>query len=179
MSSVWVRLSMLFQLSVITLCGAVCFKFTHLPCDYWENIYTLSYFHHQIRRMNYYPLFRLRSWNNGICCMSFYILIISTITLRTHNAFITSLLRHDDATKSFWRYNYISLASFVPWAYEWYHQNLQITLIKIPFDLEEQWLWSSRLYSRLNSKNSLVNGLPLYENDGLPISRWMITGNAE
>ena len=43
-------------------------------CDDWENIYTLSYYHHQIGSMNYYPLFRVRSWNNGMRCMSFYIL---------------------------------------------------------------------------------------------------------
>ena len=41
------------------------------------NIYTLSYYHHQIRSMNYYPLFRVRSWNNGVRCMSFYILFLS------------------------------------------------------------------------------------------------------
>ena len=45
-------------LSVIhyTICGAVCFQFTHFPCDDCENMYTLSYYHHQIGRMNYYPL---------------------------------------------------------------------------------------------------------------------------
>ena len=37
-------------------------------------IYTLSYYHHQIGSMNYYPLFRVRSWNNGVRCMSFYTL---------------------------------------------------------------------------------------------------------
>ena len=58
-----------------TICGAVCFQFTHSPCDDWENIYTLSYYHHQIESMSYYPLFRVRSWNNGVRCMSFYILI--------------------------------------------------------------------------------------------------------
>ena len=64
-------------LSVIhyTICGAVCFQLTHFPCDDWENIYTLSYYHHQIGSMNYYPLFRVRSWNNGVRCMSFYILL--------------------------------------------------------------------------------------------------------
>ena len=39
-----------------------------------ERIYTLSYYHHQIGSMNYYPLFRVRSWNNGMRCMSLYIL---------------------------------------------------------------------------------------------------------
>ena len=78
LSSVWVRLSIFF--SVIhytihyTICGAVCFQFTHPPCDDWENINILSYYHHQIGSMNYYPLFRVRSWNNGVRCMSFYIL---------------------------------------------------------------------------------------------------------
>ena len=45
-------------LSVIhyTICGAVCFQFTHFCCDDWENICTLSYYHHQIGSMNYYPL---------------------------------------------------------------------------------------------------------------------------
>ena len=59
-------------LSVIhyTICGAVCFQFTHFPCDDWDNIYTLSYYHHQN------PLFRVMSWNNGERCMSFYILIL-------------------------------------------------------------------------------------------------------
>ena len=62
-------------LSVIryAIYGAVCFQFTHFPCDDWDNIYTLSY--HQIGSMNYYLLFRVRSWNNGMPCMSFYILV--------------------------------------------------------------------------------------------------------
>ena len=44
-----------------TLCGAVCFQFSHSPCVDWENIYTLSYYHHQIGSTNYYALFRVRS----------------------------------------------------------------------------------------------------------------------
>ena len=49
-------------LSVIhyTICGTVCFQFTHFSCDDWENIYTLSYYHHRIGSMNYCPLFRVR-----------------------------------------------------------------------------------------------------------------------
>ena len=58
-----------------TIRGAVCFQFTHFLCDDWENIYTLSYHHHQIGSMNYYPLFKVRSWNNGVRCMSFCILM--------------------------------------------------------------------------------------------------------
>ena len=70
-------------LSVIhyTICGAVCFHFTHFSCDYWDNIYILSYHHHQIGCMNYYPLFRVRSWNNGVRCKSFYILMYWCLTL--------------------------------------------------------------------------------------------------
>ena len=61
-------------LSVIhhKICGAVCFQFTHFSCDDWENIYTLSYFHHQIGSMNYYPLLRVRSWNNGALYVFLY-----------------------------------------------------------------------------------------------------------
>ena len=50
----------------------MCFQFTHFHCDDCERIYTLSYHHHQIGSMNYYPLFRVRSWNNGMRCMSLY-----------------------------------------------------------------------------------------------------------
>ena len=53
----------------------VCFQSTHFPCDDWDNIFTLSYFHHRIGSMNYYPWFRARSWNNGVRCMSFCILL--------------------------------------------------------------------------------------------------------
>ena len=58
-----------------TIRGAVCFQFTHFSCDEWENIYTLSYYHNQIGSMNFYPLFRVRSWNNCVRCMSFCILM--------------------------------------------------------------------------------------------------------
>ena len=58
-----------------TIYGAVCFRFTHFPCDGWENTYTLSYYHHQIGSLNYYPLFRVMSWNNGMRCMSLYSLL--------------------------------------------------------------------------------------------------------
>ena len=56
-----------------TICGAVCFQCTHFRCDDWENIYTLSCYHHQIESMNHYPFFRAMPWKNGVHCMSFYI----------------------------------------------------------------------------------------------------------
>ena len=43
-----------------------------------ERMYTLSYYHHQTGSMNYYPLFRVRSWNNGMRCMSLYNLMDDT-----------------------------------------------------------------------------------------------------
>ena len=64
-----------------TICGSVCFQCTHCLCDDWENIYTLSYYQHQIGSLNYHPLFRVRSWNNGMRCMSFYILIQCTLII--------------------------------------------------------------------------------------------------
>ena len=59
-----------------TICGAVCFQFTHSPCDDWEHICSLSYYDNQIGSMNYYPLFRVMSWNNGVRCMSVNIRMI-------------------------------------------------------------------------------------------------------
>ena len=39
-----------------------------------ENTDTLCYYHHQIGLMVHLPLLRVRSWNNGMRCMNFYIL---------------------------------------------------------------------------------------------------------
>ena len=61
-------------LSVIhyTICGAVCFQFTHFPCDDWDNMYCVL-LSSSNRKHELLPLFRVRSWNNGVRCMSFYI----------------------------------------------------------------------------------------------------------
>ena len=77
LSSVWVRLSIFSQLAIIQYVGLCFFQFTHFLRDDWENIHTFSYYHNQIESINYYPLFRVRSWNNGIRCMSFDIIIES------------------------------------------------------------------------------------------------------
>ena len=68
LSSMWVRLSIFSQLSITQHMGRCVFS---LPISLVmiERIYTLSYYHHQIGRMNYYPLFRVRSWNNVMRCM--------------------------------------------------------------------------------------------------------------
>ena len=72
LSSVWVSLSIFSQLSIIQYMGLCVFS---LPIYLLmiERIYTLSYYHHQIGSMNYYPLFRVRSWNTGVRCMSLYV----------------------------------------------------------------------------------------------------------
>ena len=66
-------LSVVHYTNHYTLCGVVCFQFTQSLCDDSDNIYTLSYHHHQIGSMSYYLLIMVRSWNNGVRCMSFYI----------------------------------------------------------------------------------------------------------
>ena len=53
LSSVWVRLSIFSPLSFIQYVGLYGFQFTHFSCDDWENIYTWSYYHHQIGCMKY------------------------------------------------------------------------------------------------------------------------------
>ena len=72
LSSVWVSFSIFSQLSIIQYMGLCVFN---LPISLVmiEIIYTLSYYHHQIWSMNYYPLFRVRSWNTGVRCMSLHI----------------------------------------------------------------------------------------------------------
>ena len=46
-----------------------------IPSWWLREYIALSYYHHQIGSMNYYPLFRVRSWNNGMRCMSLHILM--------------------------------------------------------------------------------------------------------
>ena len=69
LSSLSMRLSIFSQLSHIQHMGLYVFS---LPISFViiEIIYTLSYNRHQIGRMNYSLLFRVRSWNNGMRRMS-------------------------------------------------------------------------------------------------------------
>ena len=82
LSSVWARLSIFSLLSIIQYVGLYVLQLTHFSCDDWENLYTLSVYHHEIGSMNYYPLFRVRSWNNGVRCMSCYILSENMISIK-------------------------------------------------------------------------------------------------
>ena len=50
------------------------FSVCPIPSWWLREYIALSYYHHQIGGMNYYPLFRVMSWNNGMRCMSLYIL---------------------------------------------------------------------------------------------------------
>ena len=74
LSSVWVRLSIFSQLSILQYMGLCVFTLP-IPLVMIERIYNLSYHHHQIGSMIYYPLFGVRSWNNGMRCMFLYILL--------------------------------------------------------------------------------------------------------
>ena len=55
---------------------AVCIQCAHFPCDDCENTCTLSHYHHKTGSMNHLPLFRVRSWNNGMHRMSFYVVMV-------------------------------------------------------------------------------------------------------
>ena len=91
MLCVWVRLSIFSQLSIIQYMGLCVFSIP-VSIVMIERIYTLSSDHHQIGSMSYYPLFRVRSWNNGMRCMSLYILIKATFS--SHHA---SFLQRSDS----------------------------------------------------------------------------------
>ena len=41
--------------------GAVCIQPTHFANDGCENIYTISYYHHQVGSMTHLPLFKVKS----------------------------------------------------------------------------------------------------------------------
>ena len=42
------KIKHIFSVIHYTICGVVCFQFTNSSCDVLENIYNLSYHHHQI-----------------------------------------------------------------------------------------------------------------------------------
>ena len=81
LSSVWVRLSIFSQLSIIQYMGLCVFS---LPISFVmiERIYTLSYYHHQIGSMNFYQLFRVRSWC-AVCLSIFLWMLCNTMGKET------------------------------------------------------------------------------------------------
>ena len=72
------KIKLIFSVIFHTLYEAVYIQLTHLSYADRKDICTLSYYHHQIGSLTYLPLFRVRSWNNGMCCMSF-LYFISTV----------------------------------------------------------------------------------------------------
>ena len=81
LSSVRVRLSIFTPLSIIQYMALYVFSLSIsvvMIGIIYIYIYSLSYYHHQIGSMNYYTLFRVRSWNNDVRCMSFNILTVIT-----------------------------------------------------------------------------------------------------
>ena len=104
-SSVWVRLSMFAQLSILQYMGMCVFS---LPISLVmiEIIYTLSYYHHQIGSMNYYPLFGVSSWNNGACCMSLYSYGNMNVIFRCARDIKQYVYRHPTLTRPIWQQVY-------------------------------------------------------------------------
>ena len=73
-SSVCLRVGRFSQLSFMQNMG-LCVLSLPIYLMMVVGICTLSDYHY-IRSMTHLPLFRLRSWNNGMRCKSFYILIV-------------------------------------------------------------------------------------------------------
>ena len=61
--------------------GVVCFQLTHFCFDDCDNIFTFSYYHHQIGSINHKALLRIRPRDIGMQCMWFYVLMQIKITL--------------------------------------------------------------------------------------------------
>ena len=49
-----------------TIYKTVCFQLTYFSFDVCENIYTSSWYNHQIGNIKYQPLFVVRSWDSGM-----------------------------------------------------------------------------------------------------------------
>ena len=62
--------------------GALRIQLHHFSYDDCENMCSSFYYHHQIGSMTHLPLIRVRSWNNGMYCMSFYFLITAFLLWR-------------------------------------------------------------------------------------------------
>ena len=87
--SVWVRLSILSQLSIIQYMGLCVFSLSISPVMI-EMIYTLSYYHHQIGSMNFTRCFGLG--HETMRCMSIFLLYYFWDS--QHHCCNMSLLQH-------------------------------------------------------------------------------------
>ena len=107
------KIKHIFSVIHYTLCGLYVFSLPFLLQWLREYIYTLSYYHHQIGSVNYNPLFRVRSWNKNVHCMSFYSLnntyLMDNFMFHhcqfkvpewLHSSFMRNKDIHDHATRS-------------------------------------------------------------------------------
>ena len=69
------KMKPIFSVIVHAIYGSVCFQLTHFSCDDYENMY-ICYRHHEVGSINHESLLRVRLWNNSMCCMSLYVLIL-------------------------------------------------------------------------------------------------------
>ena len=73
LSSVFFRLSQLSQSPFMQYMGLCVFSLP-ITLAMIARIRVLYLYNHQIGSMNHFQLFRVRSWNNDMCCGSFYVL---------------------------------------------------------------------------------------------------------
>ena len=66
-----------------------------------ERIYTLCCYHHPIGSMTYYPLFRARPWNNGVHCMSLYIVLTWLVKFKHYLLVFRNIQSRSDLKKRF------------------------------------------------------------------------------
>ena len=90
LSSVWVRLSTFSQLSMIQYMWLCVFGLPIYPMMI-ARIYTLSYYHHQIGSMIYYPLFRVRNETMECAvCLSIFLYIYCQVSSVCHRSITSS-----------------------------------------------------------------------------------------
>ena len=97
---VWVRLSIFSQLSILQYMGLCVFSL-RISFVMIERIYTLCCYHHSIGSMTYYPLFRARSWNNGVRCMSLYIVLTWLVKFKHYHLVFKNIQSRSELTKRF------------------------------------------------------------------------------
>ena len=94
--------------------GAVCFQFTQFPRD--GEYIALSYYHHQIGSMNYYPFFMVRSWNNGMRWVALYILYMVSCPVPDRRCAAPVQISRDKRIRIFY-------ANYVGWKHNVYMSN--------------------------------------------------------
>ena len=93
--SVCLRLRLFSQLSFVQCTGLCVFSLPNSPVMI-VRMCTLSYYHHHIGSMNHQPLFRVRPWNNGMRCMSYYVLTCCHINIYCGKIIFFRYIAHMD-----------------------------------------------------------------------------------